>query len=617
MTVVLTPKDNGSGVKATQCEYTFNGTRQTCPNPIAFSQQGTYTIYYKSLDNANNPEGEKSTTFGIDTTAPTGSLAINNGSATSYATLVYLNPSGTDGLSGISQMHFRDSGGAWSSYQAYSNRALWQLASASNGTYTVEAQFKDMAGNESAIYQAVIVLNLNPNPPSSSNYKLLKSTLGASGQQNSASTGYRLNGTLGQPSASSPMNGTSYQANMGYWGKSSSQTVTCGTLKVPITPNFTEIYNNVTLNEQPAPVGTVIEATDPRGNVVGCFVVTVAGQYGTMRIYGEDTSVTPNIAGLRDGETVTFKVSGLPAQATPTLVWHNDHSQQPINLVAPATATTQTLTLQPGWNLISFYIEPTNPAVAQVLASIATRYSRVLGEGTSYNPSLPAFSTLKELHAGKGYYLFINGATAVTLLIEGTRLTAPLTLHQGWNWIGYLPSSTLSIGTALASINGHYQRVLSLDKSYNPSLPTFSTLKDMAPGQGYLLYMNDATPLVYPASSMLSQVRERLDRSEGEAMGYDSLTPTPYLTILYGQLPKAEVGTKIEVITPRGEVAGCFVVAQAEQFGFMPVYGGENGFQANEPLRFRVNGQTVESSAPLLWQDDKVEHHLNLTLEAK
>lgn len=105
------------------------------------------------------------------------------------------------------------------------------------------------------------------------------------------------------------------------------------------TPFFTIAYGAVTLDGTSAPVGTVVEARSPRGDVVGCFEVTTAGNYGMMYIYGEDTTVTPPIPGMRAGETVTFYVNGSPAIASPTLIWSNDKTWHQVNLAAVGTPT--------------------------------------------------------------------------------------------------------------------------------------------------------------------------------------------------------------------------------------------------------------------------------------
>jgi hypothetical protein len=102
------------------------------------------------------------------------------------------------------------------------------------------------------------------------------------------------------------------------------------------TPFFTIVYGTVTLNEAAAPIGTVVEVRSPRGDVVGCFVVSIAGNYGSMYVYGEDTSVSPPIPGMRNGEVISFRVNNASATANPQLAWSNDRDLHQVALSATA-----------------------------------------------------------------------------------------------------------------------------------------------------------------------------------------------------------------------------------------------------------------------------------------
>jgi hypothetical protein len=113
------------------------------------------------------------------------------------------------------------------------------------------------------------------------------------------------------------------------------------------TPNFTIVYGTVTINGAAAPAGTVVEARSPRGDTVGCFVIADAGDYGSMYVYGEDTSVDPTIPGMRDGETVDFYVNDVAATANPVLSWSNDRDVHQVDLSAEEATPTHTPTNTP------------------------------------------------------------------------------------------------------------------------------------------------------------------------------------------------------------------------------------------------------------------------------
>jgi len=355
-------------------------------------------------------------------------------------------------------------------------------------------------------------------------------------------------------------------------------------------------------------------------------VVDNAGQYGFMPVYGEDTTANPPIPGMRDGEQVLFKVNGALAVATPPFDWHNDHDTHRVDLNAGAIEG-QSILLEPGWNLFSPRVESPAPSVSQFLSVIAGCYDLVLGENGVYTPTLPdTYNTLHELYAGLGYFIRITCTTSLNAFVQGTSqpVTTPIPLHTGWNWVGYLPTRTLPITVALQSIEGHYQRVQSLGATYEPADPDHSTLWEMEPGQGYMIYANDVVTLTYPAGSGMMVQRTSWSARSNDFSRCDGTTPTPYLTVVYGQVMvnggPAPAGTRVEVVTPRSEVAGCFVVERPGQFGFAHVYGEDatanppiGSFRAGEPLAFRVNGLPVESLDVVRWQDDRTPHAITLS----
>jgi hypothetical protein len=78
----------------------------------------------------------------------------------------------------------------------------------------------------------------------------------------------------------------------------------------------------------------------------------------------------------------------------------------------------------------------------------------------------------------------------------------------------------------------------------------------------------------------------------------------------------APAGTRVEAVTPRGEVAGCFAVQAAGYLGVMPVYGADEdgrtpGFRQNEAIAWRVNGQPA-AGPELTWADEREAHQVRL-----
>ena len=92
-----------------------------------------------------------------------------------------------------------------------------------------------------------------------------------------------------------------------------------------------------------ASIGDTVTAISPRNDVVGCWVVEVANQYGVMAVYPEDTD--NNIPGMRPGETVRFRVNGVLAQGTMT--YSTDYQLVQVNLTLPTSPTNTPTPTQP------------------------------------------------------------------------------------------------------------------------------------------------------------------------------------------------------------------------------------------------------------------------------
>ncbi|MFH0826538.1 MAG: discoidin domain-containing protein [Candidatus Omnitrophota bacterium] len=103
-----------------------------------------------------------------DTTPPTGTVRINNNNQYATSTSVTLNLSATDSSSGMgsgAQMRFSNDNSTWSTAEAYAATKAWTLSSG-NGTKTVYAKFKDVAGNwSSAVSDSIILDTVAPQTP--------------------------------------------------------------------------------------------------------------------------------------------------------------------------------------------------------------------------------------------------------------------------------------------------------------------------------------------------------------------------------------------------------------------------------------------------------------------
>jgi large repetitive protein len=158
--VTLTCTDLSGG----GCDKTYYCTGTDCEPTTQYSSpiniSATTTLRFFSTDLTPHTETPvKTQVYTFDTTAPTGTITINSGAASTNSVNVTLTLSCSDsGGSGCSQIQFSNDGSSYSTPEVYVTTKAWILA-AGDGNKTVYAKFKDAAGNWSIAYDDAILLD--------------------------------------------------------------------------------------------------------------------------------------------------------------------------------------------------------------------------------------------------------------------------------------------------------------------------------------------------------------------------------------------------------------------------------------------------------------------------
>src|SRR3989339_824212 len=166
VTLALSSADS-SGV----AEMKFSNDDSTWSSPESYgtakawtlnSGDGAKTVYAKFKDTVGNwTSGSITDVITLDTTAPTGSISINSGAATTAMTIVTLTLSAADTTSTVVSMQFSNDGSAYSSLEAYNTNKSWAMTGG-DGTKTVYVKYKDGAGNISGSITDSILLYTIP-----------------------------------------------------------------------------------------------------------------------------------------------------------------------------------------------------------------------------------------------------------------------------------------------------------------------------------------------------------------------------------------------------------------------------------------------------------------------
>ena len=144
--VTLNASDSGSGVAAIY-DRMDDGSWQPYTAPMTVGVDGVHTVEYFATDKASNYETIRSTTFKVDTAGPVSSAVLSGtpGSGNWFRSPVQVTVSGSDAGSGVSAIHVRSDGGAWSTYTGPFSIPM-------DGAHTVDTYGTDFVGHDGAIH---------------------------------------------------------------------------------------------------------------------------------------------------------------------------------------------------------------------------------------------------------------------------------------------------------------------------------------------------------------------------------------------------------------------------------------------------------------------------------
>ena len=268
-----------------------------------------------------------------------------------------------------------------------------------------------------------------------------------------------------------------------------------------VTPNPSSGYflGQATIDGIPAVEGDWIAAFDDDGNIAGAQALTTfeGDAYINLAIYGDDNT-TPDVdEGMNPGENFVLK---LWDSSIDTILeypesfdcWYNNNGA-PMDGCGDltevydfSTVTIDEISLNTGWNLISFDVALENNLPIDVFADLLDAGNLIMATGygvngsTFYDPALPDFlNTLDSIDNGFGYWVKVY--SDATLVAEGVSLGDDFAkdLTADWNLIGYwLENSQAPVDAFAAMIDADNLIMatgfnISGGTYYDPDLPPF------------------------------------------------------------------------------------------------------------------------------------------------
>ena len=295
--------------------------------------------------------------------------------------------------------------------------------------------------------------------------------------------------------------------------------------------NNTTAYCIVTIEGIPAESGDKIGAfvgDECRG--IGEITIDNSIAYSNLNIQGESQ------------ETVSFKIWDvsecleLDASGTWTTNPGGNIGYPPDYLIVDVGDVTQTVNLNNGWNLKSFYVDVSDKTLPELFGDLSCNITQVKNMSQSWDPAVPDFlNTLSSIMCGEGY--FINSQNSCSFDIIGPKCgDVFIDIDNGWNLIGYPQEICQEVTTGIQELLdlSLVVQMKNMTESYDPSVPDFlNTLTHIEPGEGYFLKLNSAlSDFSYPESAGCTKSATLLASSgcNWEFTGYEKST------VAYGEI---------------------------------------------------------------------------------
>jgi hypothetical protein len=286
-------------------------------------------------------------------------------------------------------------------------------------------------------------------------------------------------------------------------------------------------------------------------------------------------------------QNLTFSANGTNGSASIPVI-HNA-----LNIIE------QSIALENGWNWISVNVTNTNPAILQQFKDRIGSAGELLKGQNGYIQNPDWAGTLTAINKESMYIVKTNAATA--LRFDGQAAapaTSPITLVNGWNWIGYIPQFTLPVNEALAGLSAQVGDQIKGHSSYRTYTGTngwIGSLNYLRPGEGYMYYSANASqqsfnyPNVagqhYNAPALRSAGNTTEQKWSVDVHRFPSTMTVTSVAILDGIELQSD---EIEIAAFVGEdCRGSILLQDVESLdrhlGFLMVFG-----ESNEALSFRI-----------------------------
>jgi hypothetical protein len=265
-----------------------------------------------------------------------------------------------------------------------------------------------------------------------------------------------------------------------------------------------------------------------------------------------------------------------------------------------ASATIlHTIPINSGWNMISTYImkSPKDSFETAVTDLQGNIFLAKNGRGRIYLPDY-GINQIDYWEWHEGYLLYMNDADTLTFEGEIPPADSTIKLASGWNMIAYTRDQKQVLTDCFASISGNV--FLAKNGRGAIYLPDYgiNQIDTLVPGQGYLLYMNNADTLDYPYP--------------GGSLKVPAIPGTPFEPVVAKTSPmnaniiietNLEDGSEIRAFSSSGVLTGSGIIKDGK--APVVIYGDNtyteeiDGAREGEKITFTASSTNIEYEVTL------------------
>jgi hypothetical protein len=258
-------------------------------------------------------------------------------------------------------------------------------------------------------------------------------------------------------------------------------------------------------------------------------------------------------------ESFPFEIDGLIGSPLEPQTIHTD------NMVL------RKIYIHPGWNWISYNVDLDDSSTDGFMESLTNPDQTSILKGqtqfSQYTPSLDRWlGSLNSVGNTTMYQYRSSAYDSLTLVGQTTDPSVPITVNEGWNWLGFLPSRGLAVSDALATLdplNGDVIKGQFAFAQYVAGVGWIGNLNFMSSPNGYLLRLSNAGVLEYPAPGNLTSDPTTGASSKSLLTGIKSLENT------YWDVEPGDFEFSMNLIAVVEDSIGASLLETGDAFGAM------------------------------------------------